>query len=248
MNKILIDKVIKCDDENVVIDGNKIICLSSGDYQIEYSNSKNYNFTFIVNGDVNLLEVSFDNELDINNRYIINNGILNVYKFYSNKNVNELINIDLCSKGSTVNYKFANICRETEKYEININHIVEETYSNVNNKSISLKNSKLDFIINSNVSEDAIKSVLSQNTRIVTMGECDARISPNMFTPLNDVEAKHGSIIGTFKEDDIFYLMSKGINYNDSVKLLIKGYLLSNINIMHEVRKKIIDIIDTYWR
>ena len=103
-------------------------------------------------------------------------------------------------------------------------------------------------MINSNVPKRSNGSVLEQNTRIVTMGDSDAKICPNMFIDLDDVSAKHGSVIGTFKDDDIFYLMSKGISYRDTLKLLIKGFLLSNSVENHEIRKKIIDIIDLYWR
>ena len=42
--------------------------------------------------------------------------------------------------------------------------------------------------------------------------------------------------------------MSKGISYNDTVKLLIKGYLLSKIRVNVDIRMKIMDIIDRYWR
>lgn len=80
------------------------------------------------------------------------------------------------------------------------------------------------------------------------MGECNASISPNMFIDLDDVEAKHGSVIGSFNENQIFYLMSKGINYNDALKLLIKGYLLGNFFGDTTLRFRIMDIIDTYWR
>ena len=80
------------------------------------------------------------------------------------------------------------------------------------------------------------------------MDECDAKISPNMFIDIDDVEAKHGSIIGSFKEEEIFYLMSKGINYNDTLKLLIKGYLLSNIGGYFDLRQRIMEIINMYWR
>ena len=80
------------------------------------------------------------------------------------------------------------------------------------------------------------------------MGECDASISPNMFIDLDDVEAKHGSVIGAFKEDQVFYLMSKGISYNDTLKLLIKGYIMSNMEVDSDLRLRIMDIIDTYWR
>ena len=56
------------------------------------------------------------------------------------------------------------------------------------------------------------------------------------------------SVIGSFKEDDIFYLMSKGINYSDTLKLLIKGYIMSNMEVDADTRMRIMEIIDTYWR
>ena len=80
------------------------------------------------------------------------------------------------------------------------------------------------------------------------MGECDTKIQPNMFIELDDVEARHGSVVGTFKNDQVFYLMSKGISYNNALKLLIKGYLLSKIEVSQDVRMRIMRIIDRYWR
>lgn len=247
MNKIFIDRKITCDNDNVKIDGNTIWILSDGNYEIEYLNDGEYSLKIITNNNVNLLVSSFNNNIKTDIRYIVNDGKLNIYKFYNNHNVDEKVNIDLCNEQATVEYKFANICKEIEKYELNINHIASKTYSNINNKTVSLKNSKVSFIINSSVLKEATGSILNQNTRIVTMDDCDTSISPNMFTPLDNVEAKHGSIIGTFKDEDIFYIMSKGISYNDTLKLMIKGYLLSNIDIKHEIRKRIMDVIDEYW-
>ena len=248
MNKILVDNNIISNIDGVSIDGNTITFLNPGDYEIEYVSSGKYELIFKVNDNINLVESSFDNELEINNNYIISKGNLKVVKFYNNKDVIEKINIDLRNDGSRVDYQFSNICREDEYYEININHESKNTISNIVNKSISLKNSKLKFVINSNVYKECNGSVLDQNTRIVTMGECDASISPNMFIDLDDVEAKHGSVIGTFKEEQIFYLMSKGICYNDTLKLLIKGYLFSNLDVNNDLKTKINDIINTYWR
>lgn len=224
------------------------IKLNDGEYFIEYNADGEYELNFIINGNVKLIECSFDKEITTKNSYVVNNGSLDIVKFYNNLSVNEIDNIDLCKKGVIVNYYFSNICRGIEKYVININHKAKGTKSNIINKSVALMNSDIKFIINSNVPKDCNNSLLDQNTRIVTMGECNASVSPNMFIDLDDVEAKHGSVIGSFKEEQIFYLMSKGINYNDALKLLIKGYLLGNFLGDTTLRFKIIDIIDTYWR
>lgn len=249
MNKIIIsNNKISSDSSDISINNNEIIFNNSGEYILEYIEDGSYNVTFIIKDNIKLIETSYDLELDINNKYIIDNGMLKVVKFYNNKKVIENIDIDLCSSGSRIDYYFSNICRMEERYNININHKFKETVSNIQNKSIALKNSILKFIINSNVSKDSVKSILEQNTRIVTMGECDSSISPNMYIDLNDVTAKHGSVIGSFKDDVIFYLMSKGINYNDTIKLLIKGYIMSNMDVDVDNRMKIMEIIDTYWR
>ena len=248
MNKILIGKDIVSSNDSVKILDNVITIDESGEYVIEYTESVNKKIIYDIYSDVKLIESSFDNQLVLDNNYVINKGNVTVIKFYDNLGVNEKINITLCSNNSKVDYKFANICKGIENYEININHKYMNTVSNIDNKSVALKNSKLNFIINSNVDKRANKSVINQSTRIVTMDECDTKIEPNMFIDLDDVVAKHGSIIGTFREEDIFYLMSKGISYSDSLRLLVKGYLFTNIGGYFDLRQKVVNIVNRYWR
>ena len=147
-----------------------------------------------------------------------------------------------------IDYNFSNICLINENYLIDINHNASKTISNISNKSVAMDNSRLKFVINSNVSKKMSDSVLDQSTKIITFGDADASISPNMFIDTFDVVAKHGSVIGTVDDETMFYLMSRGITYNEALKLVIKGYLLSNINIDFNIRAKIIKIIDMYWR
>ena len=250
MNKILIsrDKILY-DTSSVKIENNIIKFLDNGLYIIEYLNIDKLDYTFCVsdNLDVKLLESSFSNNLVVNNKYIVDNASLIVNKFYDNDSVLENVDIELYNHGK-IDYKFSNICKNKELYTININHMGIGTVSNINNKSIATDGSKLDFVINSIVGKEYVKSILDQNTRIVTFGDSDSRISPNMFIDCDDIEARHGSVIGTFKEEMVFYLMSRGISYNDSLKLLVKGYLFSNVDVSNELKDKIFNTIDTYWR
>ena len=249
MNKILVENnKISCDNDNIEIKDNVVTFKNSGEYILEYVTSGNYGITFIVEDNVKLIETSYYNDIVIKNKYVIKNGELKVVKFYNNKKVLEQIDIDLCSELASIDYHFANICKEEEKYTININHKCKNTFSNIVNRSIAFKNSVLKFILNSNVGRDCIKSVLDQYTRIVTMGECDASVSPNMFIDIDDVSAKHGSVIGSFKNEDVFYIMCRGISYNDTLKLLIKGYLMAGMEVDPDTRLKIMQIIDMYWR
>lgn len=251
MNKIFVNRnKIISEFNNVFIDNNIIKLKEDGIYFLDYNDIEDVNLIIEVDNGVKALlyESCFLGNIKVNNKYVIKNGELTVNKFYNNENVLENIDIDLCNEGSKINYKFSNICRNKENYIININHNNKNTVSNISNKSIAMSGSHLDFTINSIVLEEYVGSVLDQNTRIVTMGECDTKINPNMFIDCDDIEARHGSVVGTFKDDMVFYLMSRGIEYNDCIKLLVKGYLLSNIDVIPELREKIINVIDMYWR
>ena len=249
MNKILVSKgKIISDSKNIMVDGNNIKIVDSGTYFLEYENIDVINLCICVldNIDVVLFESAFLKDIKVNNKYIVDKGKLVINKFYNNDSVIEEINIDLYNSGK-IDYKFSNICKNCENYVININHLGMSTVSNISNKSIAMNSSKLDFVINSIVSKEYEKSVLDQSTRIVTLGESDAKISPNMYIDCDDIEARHGSVIGTFKDDMVFYLMSRGIQYNDAIKLLVKGYLFSNMDTDSSLREKILNVIDMYW-
>ena len=251
MNKILVsrDKIIS-ESSSVLINGNIIKLIDSDVYLIEYNDIEDINLCICVDNRVDavLYESSFLEKINVNNRYNVMNGKLRVNKFYDTGYVNEKINIDLLNDGCEIDYRFSNICKNRESYIININHNSKNTVSSINNKSIAMDGSKIDFVINSIVKKEYEKSVLDQNTRIVTLGESEAKISPNMFIDCDDVEARHGSVIGTFKDDMIFYLMSRGIEYNDAIKLLVKGFLFSNVDADSSLREKILNVIDMYWR
>lgn len=250
MNKILVNRnEIRCECEGVIVGDNVITFVSDGEYDIEYGLIDKIDIVFRVRGcSVIIQESSFDNDLVVNNRYEIYNGKIIVNKFYSNKSVRENISIFLNSIGDRIDYNFSSISRLEEYYEINVFHNCKNTISNISNKAVSLKNSILNFVVNSSVYKECIQSKLDQNTRIVTMGDSNCKICPNMFIDVDDAYARHGSVIGTFKDDQVFYLMSKGISYNDAIKLLIKGFILGNEEITVDLRKRIINIIEMYWR
>ena len=251
MNKIIVKNNIvnNYQDDTIKIEDNIIKIEKDSDYEIEYIDCDKVELIInIINSRVNIMESSFDNTLEIDNIYNINNGGVKINKFYTNEGVKEKIVVNLNKEKDYIYYNFSSITKGIEEYIMDINHNAKNTLSNISNKLVALKNSKINFTINSNVYKECNGSILEQNTRIVTMDKCDTKIQPNMFIDLDDVEARHGSVIGTFKDDQIFYLMSKGISYNDTLKLLIKGYLLGNVMVNFDVRKKIIDIIDMYWR
>ena len=66
---------------------------------------------------------------------------------------------------------------------------------------------------------------------------------PELEIYADDVKCSHGSTSGNIDENSIFYLMSRGLSYSDSKKLLSNGFLneviekITNENIKNFVKK-----------
>lgn len=253
MNNILVvkDKINDYEDECVKICNNEIIFKKNCDYDINYSLCENINLKIVLldNVCVRLFEFMSDSKINSNVIYeLSDNARLILYKFYSNDSVRENVSINLNGYMSRIDYNFSNICKVEEKYNIRVSHNNSNSISNISNKSICLKDGKIDYTIDSIVERGNICCNLNQNTRIINFGENNSVIRPNMFISEDNIEARHGSVIGSFNEDDLFYLMSRGIEYNESIKLLVKGFIFSNLSVDINKRSKILDIINKYWR
>ncbi len=250
MNKILVtNNEISVIDGNVRIEGKKIYFKENGDYEIEYNDCNDVELEFRIDSGtmIKLFEYSDNDEIRVKNKYFLQeHSNLLVFKFYNNKKCREEIVFNLDGEYAKVNYHFSNICRDTEEYKIIINHNKLHTYSNISNRSIAIEG-RTDFTIDSILPKKSIGCVLNQDTKIINLGENHSTIRPNMYIDLNDVEARHGSVIGRFNDEEIFYLMSRGIDYNNSIKLLVRGYIFSNLVMDMDSMTKITNIINKYW-
>lgn len=248
MNKICIVKniIIPLDSDFININNNEISFLENGNYIIEYidCDNVNLNINVIKNKCINLFEYSYDNDINIDNKYYIEkNASLILNKFYCNRNCNEDIDIYLDGEKANVKYNFSSISKAKDNYKINIYHNYKETSSDIYNKTVAREGSYNYFDINSYVENGIIDTNINQHTKIITLGNSNNRINPNMYTYDNSCTAVHSSVIGNVDEDDLFYLMSRGISYKDSINLIVKGNIISNINIPDEYWQKINDII-----
>ena len=70
---------------------------------------------------------------------------------------------------------------------------------------------------------------------------------PNLYIDASDVSASHSALIGKFSDEEMFYMQSRGIDKDTATKLLISGFLTSDITdkkLLKEINKN----IDKYWR
>lgn len=251
MNKILIkNDIISNDGNSIEIKDNKILIKESMDVVIDVINSNNINLDFDIDKNIKVKIFIFaeNNKININNVYNINeNSYLSLSKFYSNININLNETINLNGNNAKLDYNFVTICKGKEEYNIIINHNYSNTISNVINRSITLDNGSTIFNIDSNLQKNKTNCILKQDSRVILLGDNNSRINPNMYINNNDVIASHSSVIGTLNNNELFYLMTRGINYEDSLNLLIKGIIFSCLQVNIEQKERILKIIKL-WR
>ena len=250
MNIIINNKLEDYQDEYIKIQNNNITFLKSTEYTITVDiNNKNLHLELIDNVNVKLLIISKNNNLNIKYTYTLNkNSNLKIFKFYFNDSITEEEIINLNGELSTFSSNFSSITKNDENYHIVVNHNNKNTNSYISNKCICCNNSNMNITIDSILPKGNTDCVIDQTTKVLTLGESNVKIEPNMFIDEVSVIAKHGSSIGTFSFDDIFYLMSRGIYNEVAIDLLLKGFIFSNLELDIDTRAFIYECIKSIKR
>ena len=92
------------------------------------------------------------------------------------------------------------------------------------------------------VSPEAQKTDGYQLSRALLLNEdVEFNAKPELEIYADDVKCSHGSTSGNIDENSIFYLMSRGLSYSESKKLLTNGFLNEVIEkISNEDVKKLV--------
>lgn len=250
MNKIVLDRgKFKVPLEEVKIHDRVLEFTCNGEYCLDLSDNEHSDIEIIVRDNV-CIKLLIYSEGGKNFSHIVyrlgyrSNAML--FKFFYNEKVDSEEEIYLDGMYSAVSYNFSSICRKEEDYHLKIFHNESKVSSFVSNRCMGDDYSKIRFVIDSILDKGNVGCVMDQNTKVMCQGDVDARICPNMFILENDVVANHGSVIGRFSDDAMFYLMSRGICEEDAVKLLVRGFILSNLPIDCEYIHKIIQIVEEH--
>lgn len=183
----------------------------------------------------------------IRNTYFLKeNSILNVNKFYHSESIKERNIIHLEGRGAQIEYHLKTISTHTELYETVVYHHAKETTCHIYNHAVNHRDGEVHFHVTNEVGRTVAGCEIYQNSRIITLNEKKCIIKPNLFMEENDVVAQHTAHIGSFEEEELFYLQSRGISLEKAKGLLIRGFLTYDIPLLD--KDKTNKIIDTYWR
>ena len=170
------------------------------------------------------LTYSFNN-IEQGNNSVSETFILSAGSDYLKNEINCNLNGEYSS--AFINGVFS--LKENQQHEIRttINHLVENTKSYQLIKSVLGKNSKSAYQGRIFVNSKAQKTDGYQLSKAILLDETsEFNAKPELEIYADDVKCSHGSASGSLDENSIFYLMSRGLNYQQSKELLINGFLL----------------------
>lgn len=157
--------------------------------------------------------------------------------------------VDLIGEGSTVDIKVVAISHHQQSQVVNskvINHGAN-TIGNIYQHGVVLNQARLTFNGLGDVLKKAKNSDAQQESRILMLSE-DARADTNPMLLIDEYEltAGHAASISRVDEEQLYYLMSRGLGRVEAEKLVIRGFLgtvLSALSV-EEVRKDFITTIE----
>ena len=194
---------------------------------------KNYKIDKFRN---NSLRYSFNN-INQDNNSVSETFILSAGSDYFKNEINCNLNGEYSS--AFINGIFS--LKENQQHEIRttINHLVENTKSYQLIKSVLGKNSKSAYQGRIFVNSKAQKTDGYQLSKAILLDETsEFNAKPELEIYADDVKCSHGSASGSLDENSIFYLMSRGLNYQQSKELLINGFLMDVVEKITDVEIK----------
>jgi len=200
------------------------------------NNFININYQFKIARDAILKNYKIDHKLNSNIKYFFNNidldynSLVETFIFSTgSKFIKNEINCNLNDQYSSAFINGIINLKDDQHHEIktNINHLAENTKSYQLIKSVLNDNSKGVYQGKIFVNSRAQKTDGYQLSKALLLNEnTEFDAKPELEIYADDVKCSHGSTSGNLDEEAIFYLMSRGLNYQQSRKLLINGFLL----------------------
>lgn len=196
-----------------------------------------------VNKDVNTKLVIIGNsdyeinvDLDSNASLIINS---------LNKNNSVNVKVNLLSK-SNITYNHSVVSDKDSINSFIINHIENDSSSNISNYGINTGNNKLFFTIDGVVNKKLSNITCNQSSKIINFKDGNSKIIPNLIIDSNDIIANHSAYIGEIGEEEKFYMKSRGINEENIRKIVYEATLLGKME-LDEEKEEFNRRINEWW-
>lgn len=187
---------------------------------------KTNTLTLEISGNVCINDINNNTDLDL--KIIMSDGSHLLYNRY-NESINKF-NLDIeITSNAYVEFNYSLKTLITSDISLNANIAGNNNISHINFHGVTDQKGVIKNVATSKVDEATKDNEVLENLRIVTLNDAENMIVPNLLVRSDSVNAIHNTTISTIDKDYLFYLNSKGINKKDATKLIVDGFLKSNL-------------------
>lgn len=227
MNKIIVDKesVLELKDNVILLD-------------IEVPE-----LTINVKGKVLINEINKKDEenlkLTIN---VSENSSLLYNRFIIHKMMDDKIVINQVNNSNVV-FNYSMVAYDLCNLKLNTNLSGNDNETTIKVKAVTEDKGIVNIEGTADTKEKIENDNLIESIKILLLNENLSVCIPNLLVASSDISVNHAATISGVSKDELFYLCSKGLDYDDAITLIKNGYLLSNLDINEELKLKIEDLI-----
>lgn len=151
-------------------------------------------------------------------------------------NLNFDITIDMKENSSAHIYLATLDLKDRNKtFSVFVNHLEKNTYSRTSMAGINAGKGSLKLLGSSYIKNGAHKSDTRQEGKITNLSpDAKSEVSPALLIKENDVNASHGAALGAYNDQELYYLMSRGLSQDESKKLITYGSLLPILETLND--------------
>ena len=205
--------------------------------------AKNINIAAKIKNDVSILFWNEDiNGFSSNENYEVAENV-NFNLSYGECNSGTClrnINVDLIGENAKAILSSASLVDNKKTYNMTITNKAKYSSGNINNYAVVLNNGSLVIDAIGKIEKGASKAKSHQVSRALSFESGQqATILPELLIDENDVEASHAMSIGCVDENQLYYLMSRGLSNKECLMLISSGYLLPIVDVIEDETLKL---------
>lgn len=135
--------------------------------------------------------------------------------------------VALRQQGARALVSSASLVSAKKDYHIDVVNFAPHTYGDMKNYAVVLKDGTLMIDAVGKIVKGAGRSESHQTSRALSFEEGQrSTILPELLIDENDVQASHAMSIGRMDEDQLYYMMSRGLSVSQCTSLIATGYLM----------------------
>lgn len=134
-------------------------------------------------------------------------------------------------KNSVLYYSASTIAKKDLKVDLEIEHIADNSKAEIINHLVNVNGVVIEVNVVDQVNKEAKNTESQQDNKIIDLADGYNIMRPIVLVDTDEVTADHSSYVGKFKDEEIFYLKSRGIDEEAAKFLLINGFLIKGMKL-----------------